>query len=317
MTHSYSIHYSRFYLSAGTFPELGGGSGIGLGKKKTESMIKTFGGTITGSVSGKTSYLLVGKDPGMSKVSKANEKGVPRLNLQDLKSLCEGGDPGDIKPIQITSFSKGFGNGNGLALKASAEEMMSVAAAQPADNMITDGKDVDVDTKPAAKRAPKKKSAPGKSKAKQPAKRGSGGTKKKTIKAQKEEAKAAAAKKASEDKDARKARVARSKERKDTPVDQLDWQYHLEINELQTESVKFLKDILKHEGLKVSGKKSELVQRLREHAGLDDAVSDTESETSYSSASESDESEDMVVENDKEEVEVDALMEDGELRASI
>ena len=55
----------RFVLT-GTFPEIGGGSGLGLGKKKTEALIESFGGKVTGSISGKTDYLLVGKDPGMS-----------------------------------------------------------------------------------------------------------------------------------------------------------------------------------------------------------------------------------------------------------
>ena len=41
--------------------QLGGGSGLGLGKKKAEDIITTFGGKVTGSISGKTNYLLVGK----------------------------------------------------------------------------------------------------------------------------------------------------------------------------------------------------------------------------------------------------------------
>jgi len=50
----------RFVLT-GIFPELGGGSGLGLGKKKAENIITSFGGKVTGSISGKTNYLLVGK----------------------------------------------------------------------------------------------------------------------------------------------------------------------------------------------------------------------------------------------------------------
>ena len=50
-------------------------------------------------------------------------------------------------------------------------------------------------------------------------------------------------------------------------------QYHQD-----NENVDFLKKILKHESLKVSGKKSELLARLREHAGLEDPMDEDEDE---------------------------------------
>ena len=37
----------------GTFPELGGGAGLELGKARCRDMIEAFGGRVTGSVSGK------------------------------------------------------------------------------------------------------------------------------------------------------------------------------------------------------------------------------------------------------------------------
>ena len=43
----------RFVLT-GVFPELGGGAGLTLGKDKMKKMIESFGGKVTGSVSGKT-----------------------------------------------------------------------------------------------------------------------------------------------------------------------------------------------------------------------------------------------------------------------
>jgi len=52
----------------GIFPEVGGGTGLELGKERVRKMIESFGGRVTGSVSGKTSFLLVGREPGMSKV---------------------------------------------------------------------------------------------------------------------------------------------------------------------------------------------------------------------------------------------------------
>ena len=39
-----------------------------LGKARVKTMIESFGGKVTSAVSGKTSFVLVGKEPGMSKV---------------------------------------------------------------------------------------------------------------------------------------------------------------------------------------------------------------------------------------------------------
>lgn len=57
----------RFAMT-GLFPELGGGSGLNLGKDRLRAMIASFGGRVTASVSNRTDFLIVGKDPGMSKV---------------------------------------------------------------------------------------------------------------------------------------------------------------------------------------------------------------------------------------------------------
>lgn len=200
-----------------------GGSGLGQGKDAAKKIVTSFGGSVTSSISGKTNYLLVGKEPGLSKVRKANENGITRLNLDDLKNLCEGGSAGDIKPIQITSFSRGFGN-NGLAIEASAAELTAAAAAsQPTQPMITNGEDDTDAKKPAAK-----KSSKGKAEAKKPAAKKGGKTKKEL----KTEAKAAAAKKAAEDKTERKAKLARANKLRSTPIEELDWQSYLEAGDL-------------------------------------------------------------------------------------
>ena len=39
-----------------------------LGKARVKTMIESFGGKVTSAVSGKTSFVLVGREPGMSKV---------------------------------------------------------------------------------------------------------------------------------------------------------------------------------------------------------------------------------------------------------
>lgn len=44
----------------GTFPEVGGGFGLNLGKDKTRAMIEKFGGRVTSAVSGKTDLLITG-----------------------------------------------------------------------------------------------------------------------------------------------------------------------------------------------------------------------------------------------------------------
>ena len=278
---------------------------------------------MTGSISGKTDYLLVGKEPGLSKVNKANQNGITRLNLNDLKNLCEGGSADDIKPIQITSFSKGFGGKNGLAIEASAAELIAAAAAtQPNQPMITNGEDEAGAKKPAAKKSQ------GKAEAKKPAaKKGS-----KTKKELKTEAKAAATKQAAEDKAERKAKLARANKLRSTPIDELDWQSYLEAGDLvsstnyafskfshswircvspscfystllqyhqDNENVEFLEKILKHESLKVSGKKAELLARLREHAGLEDPMDEDEEEELEESDEEEEEEMDVEYDNVK------------------
>jgi len=76
----------RFVLT-GLFPELGGGGGLNYGKDKMKTLIENFGGRVTGSVSGKTNFVVVGKDPGASKVSKATTKSIPLVDLLALNRV--------------------------------------------------------------------------------------------------------------------------------------------------------------------------------------------------------------------------------------
>ena len=48
--------------------QVGGGCGLELGKERVRQMITSFGGRVTGAVSGKTDLVIVGKEPGFSKV---------------------------------------------------------------------------------------------------------------------------------------------------------------------------------------------------------------------------------------------------------
>ena len=117
----------------GVFPQLGGGQGLDLGKARARAMIESFGGRVTGSVSGRTDVLLVGKEPGMSKVTAARNQ--PGCMLVSLENLCELLNAGHVLPpkgtaaaeeltkaTKITSFSAGYWY-NGQALKATPAQL--------------------------------------------------------------------------------------------------------------------------------------------------------------------------------------------------
>ncbi|KAJ1424820.1 hypothetical protein B484DRAFT_398175 [Ochromonadaceae sp. CCMP2298] len=116
----------------GLFPELGGGTGLSLGKDRAKALVESFGGRVTGSVSGKTNILIVGKEPGMSKVSKARGLGVQLMDIKDLKEGLEGGSLDTVKPMVITEFSGGYMGSSTLALEATSAEYASAAGTGPA-----------------------------------------------------------------------------------------------------------------------------------------------------------------------------------------
>ena len=101
----------RFVLT-GVFPEIGGGSGLVLGKDRTTGMIESFGGRVTSAVSGKTDFVLIGKDPGRSKVGHADKRGVPLIDLISLQRLLLGQNTlegaASEPPPRITNFSAGY-----------------------------------------------------------------------------------------------------------------------------------------------------------------------------------------------------------------
>eukprot|EP00927_Polykrikos_kofoidii_P075052 TRINITY_DN71113_c0_g1_i1.p1 TRINITY_DN71113_c0_g1~~TRINITY_DN71113_c0_g1_i1.p1 ORF type:complete len:461 (+),score=78.03 TRINITY_DN71113_c0_g1_i1:94-1476(+) len=124
----------KTFTLTGIFPEIGGGAGFKLGKDRARKMIESFGGKVTTSISGKTNVLVVGKDPGFSKVSKARkDPKVQLLSLQDLKVGLERGSLGDAKAnMVIKDFARGYGAG-GLAKRASAKELaVAQGTAKPA-----------------------------------------------------------------------------------------------------------------------------------------------------------------------------------------
>jgi len=108
-----------------------------LGKAKVKLLIESFGGRVTSAISGKTDFLIVGKKPGMSKVSKARARSkivmtsICDLSL-DLDNGCECLEDFEVvsnrKPMLIESFSAGYsfhsGKSNGLALTANKTDLL-------------------------------------------------------------------------------------------------------------------------------------------------------------------------------------------------
>ena len=79
--------------NAGTAPLAGltfviTGTLDGMGRNEAKALIEASGGKVSGSVSKKTSYLLAGEAAG-SKLTKAQELGVPVIGLERLKGMLQ------------------------------------------------------------------------------------------------------------------------------------------------------------------------------------------------------------------------------------
>jgi BRCT domain type II-containing protein len=73
-------------------------------------MIESFGGKVTGSLSGKTNFLVVGKEPGRVKVTDATKRRLPRIDLMALQNRMLGRIESleAAKPAVIKAFSAGY-----------------------------------------------------------------------------------------------------------------------------------------------------------------------------------------------------------------
>ncbi|KAJ2495325.1 DNA replication factor C complex subunit Rfc1, partial [Coemansia sp. RSA 2052] len=69
------------------------GEFTGMSRDELTDLIKKCGGRVTSAVSGKTSYLVVGDEPGSSKVSKAKTLKTPCLHEDDLFELIRCSEP--------------------------------------------------------------------------------------------------------------------------------------------------------------------------------------------------------------------------------
>jgi DNA ligase (NAD+) len=74
-THDVQSLSGQTFVITGTLPT--------LKRSQVKAIIENAGGKVTGSVSKKTSYLILGTDPG-SKFQKAVDLGVPQLSESDL-----------------------------------------------------------------------------------------------------------------------------------------------------------------------------------------------------------------------------------------
>jgi DNA ligase (NAD+) len=60
-----------------------------MSRDEAKALIERHGGKVTGSVSRKTDYLLVGEAPGATKYNKARGLGVPMIGEADLLQMIE------------------------------------------------------------------------------------------------------------------------------------------------------------------------------------------------------------------------------------
>jgi DNA ligase (NAD+) len=82
----------RTFVITGTLPT--------LSREQATEFIQSHGGKVTGSVTKKTSYLVVGADPGGAKYTKAVELGIPQLDEAGLLALIGVASP-QATPAQV------------------------------------------------------------------------------------------------------------------------------------------------------------------------------------------------------------------------
>ena len=61
-----------------------------VGRDNLKLMIESFGGAVTGSISGKTSIVVFGESPGEKCLEKATAKGIPTIDRYTLHKILMG-----------------------------------------------------------------------------------------------------------------------------------------------------------------------------------------------------------------------------------
>lgn len=88
----------------------GGGGGLSAGKPQLKEWIQKLGGKVTGALSKKTSFLVVGLEPGAAKVAQADSLSVALATVESLVEAAREGDASRASTeVRIDSFSAGFG----------------------------------------------------------------------------------------------------------------------------------------------------------------------------------------------------------------
>jgi DNA ligase (NAD+) len=80
----------KIFVITGTLPS--------MGREQAEELIASNGGKVAGGVSKKTSYLLIGDAPGGTKLTRAQELGVPLLDESGLLALLGGVSHAQVAP---------------------------------------------------------------------------------------------------------------------------------------------------------------------------------------------------------------------------
>ena len=107
---------------------------LAMKREDAKAAAELAGAKVSSGVTGKTDILIVGKEPGMSKVSKARDRNIRLVSLSEIVDCVE--QPYSLTdapaaPFEIKSFSKGY-RGNGLFLTASPAEAAYTARISPA-----------------------------------------------------------------------------------------------------------------------------------------------------------------------------------------
>jgi NAD-dependent DNA ligase len=87
-----SLDGLRFVISH-VWPDLGGGTGLKIGKERVRVHIEQFGGKVTSVISGVTDVLVIGEKPGPKKLIETLEKEVKVIDIDILNHLIWGNSP--------------------------------------------------------------------------------------------------------------------------------------------------------------------------------------------------------------------------------
>ncbi len=81
---------SKCFVLTGTWPDLGRGNSLELGKDKLKAMIEDSGGSVIKAISCLTNALVVGDNPGPKMVQEVHEQNVAIVDVNQLKDLIYG-----------------------------------------------------------------------------------------------------------------------------------------------------------------------------------------------------------------------------------